>query len=279
MIIAVLSGKGGTGKTLLSVNLAALKEKSIYLDCDIEEPNGYLYFKPRRVSTEKITVEIPEVDQKKCNGCRVCVDFCQFNALAYIQDKLLVFPEICHSCGGCFLFCPQKALKKTKKMVGTIQTGSSQGVTIQTGSLKIGEATGVPIIKKMLEQIQDNQNLVIVDCPPGSACTVMESIKNADYCLLVTEPTLFGVHNLQMVHELVKLFKKPHGAILNKCLDGKNPAEEYCKKNSLEILGKIPYDQEINQLNSNGRILVRENEKYKQFFTSLFHKIEEVNHH
>lgn len=279
MKIAVLSGKGGTGKTLVSVNLAAAAKEAVYIDCDVEEPNGHLFFKPEEVTAENIVVKIPLVDDELCNGCRKCVDFCNFNALAYIAPKLIIFDEICHSCGGCTLFCPEKALTEKEKIIGEVQSGISEQVMVITGILNTGEASGIPIIKKLLEDRQLKQQVTFIDCPPGSACIVMESVKDADYCILVAEPTLFGVHNLNMVHDLVKLFGKPHGVVLNKGLEGENPAEKYCIEKGIKILGKIPFDNELGTLNSNAFIAARENKKYQEMFTSLLQIVtEEVQH-
>jgi len=269
MKIAVLSGKGGTGKTLVSVNLAAVTDESVYIDCDVEEPNGHLFFKPKDIESEKISINIPAVNKKLCNGCRRCVDFCKFNALAYINNKLKVFDEVCHSCGGCVLFCPQKALSEKEKIIGEVQKGTSENVKVYTGILNTGEASGIPIIKKLISCTFANNSITFIDCPPGSACIVMESIKDADYCILVAEPTLFGVHNFNMVYELVKLFNKPHGAVLNKCLEGENPAEKFCIEKGIKILGRIPFDNELGKLNSNALISVRESKKYQELFSSL----------
>jgi MinD superfamily P-loop ATPase len=280
MKIAVLSGKGGTGKTLVSVNLAAAAEESVYIDCDVEEPNGHLFFKPENVQEEEVSIEITQVDNQLCNGCRKCVDFCKFNALAYIKDILIVFDEVCHSCGGCIMFCPEKALAEKEKVIGKVQKGTSEQTTVYTGILKIGEASGIPIIKKLLnENKQEAGKMIFVDCPPGSSCIVMESIKDADYCILVAEPTLFGVHNLNMVYDLVKLFDKQFGVVLNKCLEGENPAEKFCLEKSIKILGQIPYDNELGMLNSNADIAVRKNDKYRDMFSSLLRTVaKEVQH-
>lgn len=280
MRLAVLSGKGGTGKTLVSVNLAALLKEAIYIDCDVEEPNGHLFFKPDILEEEEILVKIPEVDKNLCTGCRKCVEFCMFNALAYIKDRLLVFNEVCHSCGGCLLVCPEKALTEKDKVIGHVKKGVSEGVFIYSGILNTGEASGVPIIKRLLSKNNlKTDKPIIIDCPPGSACIVMESIKDADFCILVTEPTLFGVHNLNMVYELVKLFNKPFGVVINKCLDEKNPAEEFCLEKGLKILGKIPFDKDLGLLNSNAEIVVRKTDKYKEMFSSLLKTvIKEVKH-
>lgn len=270
MKIAVLSGKGGTGKTLVSVNLAAATNESVYIDCDVEEPNGHLFFKPYNVSKKNISVKIPVADENLCIGCRKCVEFCKFNALAYINKKLIVFDEVCHSCGGCSLLCPEKAITEREKIIGEVQIGVSDGVTVITGILNTGEASGVPIIKSLLDNEEAGKKVyTLIDCLPGSACVVMESIKEADYCILVAEPTLFGVHNLSMVYELVRLFNKPFGAVLNKCLDGENPSEKFCTDNNIKVLGKIPFDNELGKINSNALISVRENEKYREMFSSL----------
>ncbi len=281
MKIAVLSGKGGTGKTLVSVNLAASAKESTYIDCDVEEPNGHLFFKPKDIKSEDINIKIPLVDYNLCNGCRKCVEFCKFNALAYIKNKVMVFDDVCHSCGGCMLFCPEKAISEKDKKIGEVQKGIYGDVTVISGMLNTGEASGVPIIKKLLSyDIENNGNtaggkLTFIDCPPGSACVVMESIKDADYCVLVAEPTIFGVHNLEMVYELVKLFHKLHGVVLNKCMDGENPAEKFCLDRNINILGKIPFESELGTLNSNALITVRENKKYKDMFSDILHKITE----
>ncbi len=280
MKIAVLSGKGGTGKTLVSVNLAAAAKTSVYIDCDVEEPNGHLFFKPENIVDEKVSVKIPKVSDDLCNGCRKCVDFCKFNALAYIRDKLIVFEEICHSCGGCVMLCPQKALSEKEKVIGRIQKGVSEQTSVCTGILNPGEASGIPIIKKLLKDNKsETEALTFIDCPPGSACIVMESIKDADYCILVAEPTLFGVHNFNMVYNLVNLFEKPFGAILNKCLDGENPSETFCLERGIKILGRIPFDSELGTLNSNAEIAVRISEKYRDVFSSLLNTVLKEVHH
>lgn len=279
MKIAVLSGKGGTGKTLMAVNLAVTAKESTYIDCDVEEPNGHLFLQPKEVVSELVTIKIPVVNEQLCNGCRQCVDFCKFNALAYVNNQLNIFDKICHSCGGCVLVCPVKALAERVKTIGEIQKGDSANVTILTGVLNTGEASGIPIIKGLLNYIPDHKKFTFIDCPPGSACIVMESIADADYCILVAEPTIFGAHNLNMVHKLVNLFAIPHGVVLNKCQQGENPSEKFCIENNIKILGRIPFDKELGTLNSNARIAVRENEKYQTMFRSILQTVtKEVQH-
>ena len=281
MNIAVLSGKGGTGKTLLSVNMAAASKSATYIDCDVEEPNGYLFFKPEEIVEENVSVKIPEVDKEFCSGCRKCVDFCKFNALAFIKKAPIVFGDICHSCGGCSLLCPENAITEKDKVIGKIEKGKSQGIDVYTGILNTGEVSGVPIIEKLLEENRtiDNEKLSIIDCPPGSACIVMESIKDADFCVLVAEPTAFGAHNLEMVYELVSLFGKLFGVVLNKCLDGENPSEEFCKEKGIKILGRVPFEKELGELNSNAKIAVRESERYNKLFKNILETVKgEVQH-
>lgn len=292
MNIAVLSGKGGTGKTLLSVNMAAASKSATYIDCDVEEPNGYLFFKPEEIVEENVSVKIPEVDKELCSGCRKCVDFCKFNALAFIKKAPIVFGDICHSCGGCSLLCPENAITEKDKVIGKIEKGKSQGMDVYTGILNTGEVSGVPIIEKLLEEnrksssngevsnnIEGNERLSIIDCPPGSACIVMESIKDADFCVLVAEPTAFGAHNLEMVYELVSLFGKPFGVVLNKCLDGENPSEEFCKEKGIKILGRVPFEKELGELNSNAKIAARESERYNKLFKNILETVKgEVQH-
>ena len=273
MKIAVLSGKGGTGKTLVSVNLAKVAKSSIYVDCDVEEPNGHLFFKPVDIKKTDISVRIPVISENDCIKCRKCVNFCKFNALAYINGKVKVFEDICHSCGGCQIICPVKAIEEKDKYVGEIQNGQSENVKVYTGILDTGKASGIPIIKKLLEKSKNVNELIQIDCPPGSACIVMESIKDADYCILVAEPSIFGVHNLKMVHELVTLFKKPNGVILNKCIDGENPSETFCIDNNIKILGRIPFDRKLGTINSNGLIAVREDGEYREFFEKLLNTV------
>ncbi|MEN6595335.1 MAG: ATP-binding protein [Clostridiaceae bacterium] len=280
MKIAVLSGKGGTGKTLVSVNLAAAAEEAVYLDCDVEEPNGHLFFKPDALSEEAVSVPVPVVDESRCNGCRTCVDFCKFNALAFVKNKPLLFPEVCHACGGCGLLCPQKAISERKKSIGVIQHGVSERVRVHTGMLNPGEASGIPMIKELLRtRVSERELPVFIDCPPGSACAVMESIRDADYCILVAEPTVFGVHNLKMVCDLAEVFHKPYGVVLNKCLETENPAEEFCIKRHVPILGRIPFDGELGELNSNAKISARESGRFRALFSSLLNTVlEEAKH-
>ncbi len=273
MRVAVLSGKGGTGKTFVSVNLAAAAGQGAYVDCDVEEPNGHLFLKPEGVSEETVFTPVPRLIPDRCDGCRVCVDFCRFNALALVQGKPVVFDDVCHSCGGCVLLCPRKALVEEDRPIGRVRRGRTRQIRVSTGILSEGEASGIPIIKKLLGERFGEGETVFIDCPPGSGCAVVESVREADCCVLVAEPTLYGVHNLQMVHQLVRLLGKPHGAILNKCLEGVNPAETYCGQNRIEILQRIPFDKALGQLCADGRVAAWEDEAYGRMFRELLDRL------
>jgi len=274
-IIAVLSGKGGTGKTMVSVNLACILPGAAYSDCDVEEPNGHLFFKPTQLSEKNVDILIPKIDREKCTGCTKCVDFCKFNALAYV-GKVLVFEEICHYCGGCTIVCPEKAITETNYNIGKIVQGFFERTKVISGFLNVGAISGVPIIKEIHKQIKEERNTVIVDCPPGSSCAVMESIQASDYCILVSEPTIFGAHNLDMVYRLVKLLNKKCGVILNKCDGNYNPSEDYCLENDINIIARIPYDSELSDINGNGKIAVKESDLYRGVFQDIIKEIEKV---
>ncbi len=278
--IAVLSGKGGAGKTLVAVNLAASVPGSVYMDCDVEEPNGHLFFKPEWTCEEEVAVQVPEVDMGLCTGCRVCVDFCKFNALAFVRERPFVFEKLCHSCGGCTLLCPEKAMGERERVVGTVRRGRSGDVAVHTGILNPGEPSAIPVIRRLLDgDVADPGRPVFVDCPPGSACSVMESIRDADYCLLVAEPTVFGVHNLAMVLDLVELFGKPYGVVVNKFLVGENLVETFCSSRGAPVVSRIPFDRELGRLTSDGRIVAQESGRFKDLFASLLDAVmKEVGH-
>ena len=271
--IAILSGKGGTGKTLVSVNLSAVSDGAVYVDCDVEEPNGHIFLKPEWTEKKTVATKLPLVDKGLCTGCRKCIDFCRFNALAYIAKRVVVFENICHSCGGCSLVCPENAISEYDNPIGEIKSGWSDKTRVYSGITDIGVESGVPVIRQLLEEVRDESGTVILDCPPGSSCSVMESIKDADYCLLVAEPSLFGAHNLRMVHQLVHSLGKPFGAVLNKCGEGEDPSERYCQENNIRIIGRIPFDMELGRLNSNGMIATRENERFEEMFKEIFNSL------
>lgn len=270
MIVSVLSGKGGTGKTFAAVNLAYVAG-SAYMDCDVEEPNGALYFQPDIISRIDVSVMNPAVDKGLCNECRQCVEFCKFNALAMVKNGVLIFTELCHSCEGCVMVCPQKALSITSRNIGSIEYGRSGEVSVYSGIMNMGEITGVPVIKKLLKETSE-ENMVI-DCPPGSSCAVMESIQTSDYCVLVTEPTIFGVHNLALVLEMVRLFGKKCGVIINKIDRDNNVADIFCMEQGLDVIARIPFNAHLGVINSRAQIAARGNIEYRTMFENIWQRI------
>jgi MinD superfamily P-loop ATPase len=267
MNISVLSGKGGTGKTFLSVNLSYLTKNSVYVDCDVEEPNGLLYYKINNLKEESVYNKIPVVNHDLCIGCRKCTDFCKFNALAFIKGKVKIYADLCHSCGGCSLVCPEKAITEIDHSIGLIKHGIYEDIEVFSGELRVGEESGVPIIKELLNKASKLNKTVFIDSPPGNGCTVMESISDSDYCILVAEPSIFGLHNLNMVYNLAKVFNKKIGLVINKANDNQI-IQDFAIKNGINIIGIIPMDFELGKLNSNGEI-VSKNEKYKHLFTNI----------
>ncbi len=267
MRIAVLSGKGGTGKTFVSVNLAAVSQDAAYVDCDAEEPDGHLFFKPEQTRETAVCTTVPVFDAQKCDGCRKCVDFCRFNALAFVRGKPKVFPDVCHACGGCVLVCERGAVTEETRRIGTVSCGVSDGIPIVSGFLNTGEASAVPVIRAALHAA--GAGSAVIDSPPGSGCSVMETISNADYCLLVAEPTAFGFHNFRMVHRLVTLLHKPFGVIVNKADGVYPPLEEYCAANHAPILLRILYSAKIAEIGARGDIAVRQNPEFAHIFRGL----------
>lgn len=276
MQIAVLSGKGGTGKTLLSVNLSYLANDSVYVDCDVEEPNGLLYYTVNVMVEEPVTIKIPVVNHEKCTGCKLCTEFCEFNALAYILDKVRVFKDLCHSCGGCKLICPENAITEIDRSIGIISSGFYENTEVFSGRMNVGIESGVPIIKTLLKKIQKNKKDIFIDSPPGNGCSVMESIHDADYCLLVAEPSIFGLHNLEMVYKLVKVFNKKVGLVINK-YSGNDIINNFANGHNIKIISEIPMDMELGKLNSNGEI-VSKYSQYKELFTNILNTVLEEAH-
>ncbi len=267
MKIAVLSGKGGTGKTFVSVNLAAVAKHTDYIDCDAEEPNGRLFLTPEDEQVEPVYTSVPTFDEAKCDGCRKCVEFCRFNALAFVKGKPKLFSDVCHACGGCTLVCPQGAVTEQPRAIGTVSQGIAHGVSVVTAALNLGEASAVPVIQAALRKAGDN---AIIDSPPGSGCPVAETVSSADYCLLVAEPTAFGLHNLRMVHELVTLLHKPFGVIVNKSGSVYQPLEDYCAENHMPILAHILYSRKLAQISAGGALAVEHSAELRHLFETLW---------
>ena len=273
MRTAVLSGKGGTGKTFLSVNLAAAAGRSVYIDCDVEEPNGRIFLKPEAVRSSVVTTPLPEFAPELCDGCRKCVDFCRFHALVFLKGTPRVFPDVCHACGGCGLVCPRQAVSWKERPIGVVEEGRKGGVRVVTGILNTGEASAVGVIRAALAACRQDDCPVIIDCPPGSSCSVMESVSQADYCLLSAEPTAFGFDNFRMVHQLVQLLGKPCGVVINKAGVPYQPLEEYCIREKLSILARIPYQPHLASLTAEGRLAVEEDPAVREIFEDLLGKL------
>ncbi len=271
MKVAVLSGKGGAGKTMVAANLAAAAKRATYIDCDVEEPNGRLFLPPNGVQTEEVHTFLPAFDKEKCTGCKTCVKLCRFHALIYIKEKPKVFSEVCHSCGLCEMACPQKAISLAAKTVGIVESGRFDSVIVHTGILNPGEASGIPVIRAAMEQA--GEGLTIIDGPPGSACSVMECVSHADVCLLVAEATAFGFHNFTMVHELASLLGKPCYVVINKEDSPYEPLEAYCKEKNLPVVLRIPFRKEFAKLTAEGKLLCRESPEGSALFSRLLHKL------
>lgn len=275
MKIAVLSGKGGTGKTFVSVNLAENAPSAFYLDCDVEEPNGHLFFKPEQIQRKPVYKKLPVFSADQCEGCRKCIDFCKFHALAFVGKNPKVFKDVCHSCGGCMYICPSGAVTEEEHEIGHVECGVHGNVKVATGMLNIGESSGVGVIKEVLRQAENSEvSHVIIDCPPGSACTVMESIEQSDYCILVAEPTVFGLHNFKMVYELVQLLKKPCAVVINKVLEEETVLDHYCEEQNIKVIARIPYSQKTARQGANALIASDADENMKELFKDLLEKIE-----
>jgi MinD superfamily P-loop ATPase len=278
MIVSVASGKGGTGKTLVATSLAlSLRDidKVQLLDCDVEEPNGHVFLKPVISRSETVSIPIPKVDETKCTYCGRCAEVCSYNAIAVFKEKVLVFPELCHGCGACSYLCPEEAISEEAKEIGVLESGSADGVEFVHGRLAIGEAMAPPIIGRVKRQVNLN-GTVIIDVPPGTSCPVVEAVKDSDFCLLVTEPTPFGLNDLVLAVETVRELNIPCGVILNRVGVGDGRVEEYCLKESIPVLLTIPLDIEIARLYSRGITLVEGMPRWKQSFLGLLDKIREI---
>ena len=274
MIISIASGKGGTGKTTIATNLALSLGKVQVIDCDVEEPNANIFFNAEIKELEDVAVEIPEIDKEKCNYCGKCSEFCAYNALAVVPTDVLVFPELCHSCGGCEIVCPQNAINWKKKTVGKIEHGITNGVDFFHGLLNVGEIQAIPVIKALKKKVDKEKN-VIIDAPPGTSCPVIESINDSDYCILVTEPTPFGLHDLKLAIAVVRHLYIPFGIIINRDGVGDKKVEMYCQKEKIPILMKIPHCEEIANLYSVGIPFVKKIPKWHVRFSELFKRIQE----
>jgi MinD superfamily P-loop ATPase len=274
MIISIASGKGGTGKTTIATNLAVAYEGDVQLlDCDVEEPNAHLFIRPNILDVKTITAPVPEVDMEKCTLCGKCAEICQFKAIVVIGKTVLPFPEMCHSCGGCMAVCPEEAITEVGRELGVIEKGKRNGLEFIHGRLRIGEAMSPPLIRKVREYTRPD-TLTIIDAPPGTSCPVIASMKGADFVILVTEPTPFGLHDLKLALGAVKILGIPCGLVINRSDIGDDRVRGYAKQEGLPILMEIGFDRRIAVAYSKGQMLVDVMPEWKEKFLTLLRKIE-----
>ena len=256
MIIAVASGKGGTGKTTLSAALAEAADTEVMLlDCDVEEPNAHIFIKAQDKKREPVSIGVPVIDSEKCTLCGKCGEICEFNAIAVLKTEVLIFEELCHSCGGCSLICPEGAVSEKPNEIGSVFIGKSDNITLVEGALDVGRALSPPIIRAVKKHI-DSGRLNIIDCPPGTACPAVTSMNGADYIMLVTEATPFGLHDLKLSVDVVRELHTPYGVIINRADKGDDGVRSYCESEGIEILMEIPENMEIAKAYSRGETLL-----------------------
>ena len=278
MIISVASGKGGTGKTLVATSLAlSLKERCAVqlLDCDVEEPDDHIFMKPVIDRSEAVSIPIPRVDEAKCTCCGRCAEVCVYHAIAVLGEQVLTFPQLCHGCGACSYLCPEQAITEEDREVGLVESGQADGIAFVQGRLTVGEAMAPPVIRKVKVQT-NNVGIVIVDAPPGTSCPVVESIRGSDFCLLVTEPTPFGLNDLVLAVETVKELGVPCGVIINRAGTGDRKVTEYCMRENIPVLLTIPLDTDIARLYSRGVALVEGMPSWKDSFIEIMERIQET---
>jgi MinD superfamily P-loop ATPase len=275
MIISVASGKGGTGKTTVATNLALSVETHVrFLDCDVEEPNAHLFVHPDFKKIETITTPVPQVDEKKCTLCGKCAEICQYKAIVVLGETVLPFPELCHSCGGCMEVCPEGAITETGRNLGVIEAGRRDGLEFFHGRLRVGEAMSPPLIKKV-RAYAHTDTLTIIDAPPGTSCPVIAAMKGADFVLLVTEPTPFGLHDLKLAVGAVKILGIPCGLVINRADMGDDQVMAYAKEEDVPVLMEIPFDRRIAEIYSMGEVLVEVMPEWKEKFSELYDHIQE----
>ncbi|MCD4780713.1 MAG: ATP-binding protein [Candidatus Omnitrophica bacterium] len=276
MILSVASGKGGTGKTIVATSLALSISNVQILDCDVEEPNSHIFIKPEIANKENVCIPVPRIDETKCNFCGKCQEVCVYNAIAVLKDKVLVFPELCHGCGSCSYFCPENAIKEVDKEIGVVEFGKSNDIQFVHGKLNIGEAMAPPLIKAVKKHIYSIKT-IIIDAPPGTSCPVIESIKKSDFCILVTEPTPFGLNDLILAVEVMRKLNIPFGVVINRSDLGDDKTDQYCQKQNIPVLMRIPFERKIAEGYSRGETIVETLPEYKEKFQEMFRKIKENN--
>jgi MinD superfamily P-loop ATPase len=272
MIVSVASGKGGTGKTSVAVNMALSIGNIQLLDCDVEEPNDHIFLKPKISYVQPVTVSIPLVNETLCDRCGKCADFCQYNALFVGSDEVLVFPDLCHNCGGCALVCPEAAIDEVTHKIGTLKLGTIGNVELIYGELEVQKPMAGPIIKEVKRCIKGGMD-AILDSPPGTSCPVIQTVEDSDFCILVTEPTPFGLHDLKIIVQVLESMEIPSGVIVNRAGVGDRKVYEFCQGKNIPILLEIPYDKRIAELYSRGIPFSQEMPEWRAKFQALFNTI------
>jgi MinD superfamily P-loop ATPase len=273
MIICIASGKGGTGKTTVATNLAVSLGNGVQLlDCDVEQPNAHLFLKPEITVSEKITTPVPEVDTDKCDYCGKCGEICQFSAITVVAEYVLTFPELCHSCEGCMMVCPQGAISKANRELGVLEKGKSGSVDFVHGRMRITEAMSPPLIEAVKEQM-DTDKIVILDAPPGTSCPVITTLKGSDVAVLVTEPTPFGLNDLRLAVGAVRTLEIPMGIVINRCDAGDDGVLRYAEAENIPVLMEIPDEREIAEAYSRGVMMVDAFPEMKEKFRDLYEEI------
>jgi MinD superfamily P-loop ATPase len=278
MIVSVASGKGGTGKTLVATSLALSLNgnyKVQLLDCDVEEPDANILLHLAINQSRPVYIPIPKVDGTKCTYCGKCAEVCAYHAVAVLKNKVLVFPELCHGCGACSYLCPESAITEEGREMGVVERGDSGNLELIQGKLNVGEAMASPVIREVKKYI-DPANIVIIDVPPGTSCPVIEAIKGSDFCLLVTEPTPFGLNDLSLAVEVVRKLGIPCGVVINRIGVGDEGVEKYCHEQDIPIMLRIPLDRKIATLYSQGIPLVEGMPRWREEFLRLFQDIKDI---